>query len=293
MSLFVAVADSSSFAEAARRFDISPPAVTRVIAALEERLATRLLHRTTRRVKLTEPGACYLADCKRILADLAEAESAVACLQAAPRGLLSVTAPVLFGQMFVLPALLEFLDLYPAVQARTLFLDRVVNLLEEGVDVALRIGELADSSLIAVKVGQVRRVCCASPSYLERAGTPLAPEDLDQHRLVAAGSFASPRGWHFGSDGPDSRIEIESSLTVNTNPAAIRAAVYGWGITRVLSYQISSEVASGALAIVLQEFEPAPWPVYILHQEGRKVSAKVRAFVDLLAQRLRASQDLL
>ena len=231
MSLFVAVADSSSFAEAARKFDLSPPAVSRAIAALEERLATRLLHRTTRRVKLTEPGLCYLADCKRILADLAEAEATVACLHGAPRGHLSVTAPVLFGQLFVLPVLLEFLDLYPAVQARTLFLDRVVNLLEEGVDVALRIGELADSSLIAVKVGQVRRVCCASPSYLKRAGTPLAPADLDQHRLVAADSFASPRGWHFGSDGPDSRIEIESSLTVNTGCCS-----YSWvKITRPIT----------------------------------------------------------
>lgn len=286
MSLFAAVAESASFSEAARQMEISAPAVTRAIAALEEHLGARLLNRTTRKVTLTEIGERYLADCRRILAELKEAEESAGGSYLAPRGRLSVTASVLFGQMYVLPCLLEFVERHPAVQARTLFVDRVVNLLDEGLDVAVRIGELPDSSLIAARVGSVRRIVCASPDYLERRGQPTRPKDLEQHRLIAAGASGH---WEFGQE----KMRIEPALTVNTHSAAIQAAQQGWGITRVLSYQVADQLASGQLQIVLEDFEAPSWPIYVLHQEGQRVSAKVRAFVDLLVGRLKGHPGLL
>lgn len=292
MSLFVAVADNGSFQEAARQFDLSPPAVTRAIAALESRLGVKLLHRTTRRVRLTEVGASYLEDCRRILSDLQEAEESTSGSYRAPRGTLHVTAPVLFGQTFVLPALLDFLDLYPEVRGRTLFVDRVVNLLEEGLDVAVRIGRLADSALIASQVGQTRRVLCASPVYLQKHGPPRHPADLDRHRLCLSSGLGSAAHLDFVEDGQRLRQPVACSLTVHSNSEAIGAAVAGWGLTRVLSYQIAHELSRGQLQIVLPEFEPEPWPIFVLHQEGRKVSAKVRAFVDFLVRRLRQSDAL-
>lgn len=285
MSLFVAVAESASFSEAARQLEVSAPSVTRAVAALEEHLGARLLHRTTRRVTLTEIGERYLADCRRILAELKEAEESAGGSYQAPRGRLSVTASVLFGQMYVLPCLLEFVDRHPAVQARTLFVDRIVNLMDEGLDVAVRIGELPDSSLIAAKVGVVRRILCASPQYLEARGAPEHPDQLQQHRLISAASSSS---WEFRQQ----KLRVEPALTVNTHAAAIQAALSAWGITRVLSYQVAQQVASGQLQVLLPDFEPSEWPIYVLHQEGQRVSAKVRAFVDLLVQRLKSHPDL-
>ncbi|MBS2036949.1 LysR family transcriptional regulator [bacterium] len=287
MSLFVAVADNGSFQEAARLFDLSPPAVTRAIAALEKRLDVKLLHRTTRQVRLTEVGTSYLEDCRRILSDLQEAEESTSGSYRAPRGTLHVTAPVLFGQTFVLPALLDFLDLYPEVRGRTLFVDRVVNLLDEGLDVALRIGQLADSALIASRVGQTRRVLCASPGYLEKHGVPAHPAELNRHRLCLSSGLGSAAHLEFSHGLDKLRQPVSCPLTVSSNIEAIRAAVAGWGLTRVLSYQIVEELSRGQLQIVLPEFEPEPWPIYVLHQEGHKVSAKVRAFVDFLVRRLR------
>lgn len=286
MSLFVAVADSASFSEAARQLEVSAPSVTRAIAALEEGLGARLLHRTTRRVTLTEIGERYLADCRRILAELKEAEESAGGSYQAPRGRLSVTASVLFGQMYVLPCLLEFVDRHPAVQARTLFVDRIVNLMEEGLDVAVRIGELPDSSLIAARVGTVRRVLCASPEYLRNRGLPEHPDQLEEHRLITAGSSSH---WDFQRE----KKRIEPALVVNNHAAAIQAAVCNWGMTRALSYQVAQQVKSGQLQILLSEFEPPAWPIYVLHQEGQRVSAKVRAFVDLLIQRLKSHPDLI
>ncbi len=286
MSLFTAVADSASFSEAARQLEVSPPAVTRAIASLEEHLGARLLHRTTRRVTLTEIGERYLADCRRILAELKEAEESAGGSYQAPRGRLSVTASVLFGQLYVLPCLLDFVDRHPAVQARTLFVDRVVNLVEEGLDVAVRIGELPDSSLIAARVGSVRRVVCASPEYLKKRGRPEHPGELEAHRLISAGASGH---WEFRAE----KKRIEPALTVNTHAAAIEAARTGWGVTQALSYQVAELVASGQLRVVLEDFEPARWPIYVLHQEGQRVSAKVRAFVDLLVERLKAHTGLL
>lgn len=281
LAIFVAVAENQSLVRAAERLELSAPAVTRALAALEKSLGCRLLERTTRRVRLTEQGARYFEDCRRILSDLREAEEWLSGDQAAPRGVLALTAPVMFGQLFVMPVVRDYLDAYPAMQARAALLDRVVNLLEEGHDVALRIGELPDSGLIALKVGEVRRVVCASPEYLERQGVPQNPADLTEHRLVRSES-ASGRSWRF--EGFSLRT---AALTVNTNQAALDAAVAGWGMARLLSYQVAAPLAEGKLRLVLRDYEPPAWPIHVLHHPGPRLAPKVRLFVDLLAARLR------
>jgi DNA-binding transcriptional LysR family regulator len=289
MRVFVAVAEAQGFAPAARRVGMSPPAVTRAIAALEERIGTRLLHRTTRIVRLTEAGSRFLADCKRILGELEEAEASAAGSHAEPRGLLAVTAPVMFGRMFVVPLVLDFLVRHPRVTARTLFLDRVADLIDEGLDVAVRIAHLPDSSLRAVRVGSVRRVVCASPDYLAARGTPRTPVDLAQLDAIAFSLGASPEEWSFASG---ETVSPPARQIVNSNDVAIAAAVAGRGVTRVLSYQIAPELRAGKLQIVLSEFEPPPVPISVVYAEGRRAAAKVRAFVDFAVERLRADKSL-
>jgi DNA-binding transcriptional LysR family regulator len=288
MQVFIAVVDTEGFASAARKLNMSPPAVTRTIATLEEHLGVMLFHRTTRQVKPTDAGIRFLEDCRRILADLHEAEESVAGAHRAPRGKLSVTASSRFGYLYVAPLLNEFLERYPEVSVQTLFVDRVVNLIDEGLDVALRIGELPDSSLTAIRVGSVRRVICASPEYLEQRGVPQVPEDIRLHDIIQFSSLASKTEWHF--KGPEGNITVPFStrLTVNTADVAIAAAVAGRGLTLVLSYMITPEVVSGKLKIVLAEYENAAMPVHVVYQEGRKAAAKVRAFVDFAVERLRA-----
>lgn len=287
MRVFVAVAEAEGFAPAARQLGLSPPAVTRAIAALEERIGTRLLHRTTRLVRLTEAGTRYLADAKRILAEIEEAEGAAAGAHARPRGLLTVTAPVLFGRMHVAPVVMEFLSLHPEVSLRLLLLDRVTDLLDEGIDVALRIAHLPDSSLNAVRVGSVRRVTCASPEYLARRGTPQQPEDLAGHDTIGFWAQGVEAEWVFGTPPEQHRVRPASRLLVNTADVAIAAALAGRGITRILSYQIASELHSNSLKIIMDKFENAPLPIHLVHSGGRRVPAKVRAFVDFAASRLR------
>jgi DNA-binding transcriptional LysR family regulator len=289
MRVFVAVAEAQGFAPAARRVGMSPPAVTRAIAALEERIGTRLLHRTTRIVRLTEAGSRFLADCKRILGELEEAEASAAGSHAEPRGLLAVTAPVMFGRMFVAPLVLDFLARHPRVTARTLFLDRVADLIDEGLDVAVRIAHLPDSSLRAVRVGSVRRVVCASPDYLAARGTPRTPVDLAQLDAIAVSLGASPEEWSFASG---ETVSPPARLIVNSNDVAIAAAVAGRGVTRVLSYQIAPELRAGKLEVVLADFEPPPIPISVVHAEARRAAAKVRAFVDFAVERLRADSSL-
>jgi DNA-binding transcriptional LysR family regulator len=289
MRVFVAVAEAQGFAPAARRVGMSPPAVTRAIAALEERIGTRLLHRTTRIVRLTEAGSRFLADCKRILGELEEAEASAAGSHAEPRGLLAVTAPVMFGRMFVAPLVLDFLARHPRVTARTLFLDRVADLIDEGLDVAVRIAHLPDSSLRAVRVGSVRRVVCASPGYLAARGAPRTPADLSQLDAIAFSLGASPEEWSFASG---ETVSPPARLTVNSNDVAIAAAVAGRGVTRVLSYQIAPELRAGKLEVVLADFEPPPIPISVVHAEARRAAAKVRAFVDFAVERLRADSSL-
>jgi DNA-binding transcriptional LysR family regulator len=292
MTVFVAVAEEESFAGGARRLGMSPPAVTRAIAALEARLGVKLLNRTTRFVRTTEAGQRYLDDSRRIIGEVDEAGEAAAGINAEPRGHLAITAPVLFGKMFVLPVIVEFLQRYPAMKVSALFLDRVVNLLEEGLDVGVRIGELPDSSMRAIRVGSVRRVMCASPDYLEKYGMPHNPRELSGHNIVAASGVSPTIEWKFGQGAELTAVRVKPRLTVTTNDAAIEAALQGFGITRLLSYQVAPQLASGQLKIILSEFEPAPMPIHVLHREGRYASAKVRSFVDLIAIRLREDHAL-
>jgi len=289
MRVFVAVAETQGFARAARRLSMSPPAVTRAVSALEERIGTRLLHRTTRIVRLTEAGGRFLADCKRILGEIEEAENSASGSHAEPRGQLAVTSPVMFGRMYVAPAILDFLAHHPRVTARMLFLDRVVDLIEEGLDVAVRIAHLPDSSLHAIQVGSVRRVVCASPDYLAARGVPRTPTELSQHDAIAFASGASPETWSFASD---ETLSPPARLIVNGNDVAIAAAVAGRGVARVLSYQIAPELRAGKLQVVLTEFEPPPIPISVVYAEGRRAAAKVRTFVDFAVERLRADMSL-
>ncbi len=288
LQVFVKVAEQGGFAAAARALAMSPPAVTRAVAALEDRIGTRLLIRTTRSVRLTESGERFLQDSRRILVDLEEAEEAAVGSHAAPRGELRVTAPVLFGRLFVTSILGDFLDQYPSVNCRTLFVDRIVNLMDEGLDIAIRIGNLPDSSLTAVRAGTVRWVLFAAPAYLKKRGMPQHPEDLARHRLIQAIAVETASEWPYQENGKPRSIRIEPRLRMNTNDAVIELVARGWGLSRLLSYQIAPYLADGRLQTVLGEFELPPMPVHVVHQEGRMVSTKVRAFVDFMVDRLRA-----
>ena len=289
MRIFAKVAETASFAQTARLLHMSPPAVTRAVAGLEEAIGARLLIRTTRSVKLTEAGRRYYEDCRRILADITEAESAAAGSNATPTGTLAVTASVLFGKMHVLPIVTDYLDTYPTMSARVLFVDRPVNIVEEGIDVAIRIGHLTDSGFAAARVGSVRHVICGAPAYFARHGVPTSPADLKRHRIaVSTGAWASPE-WRFARN---ERVVIHPTLQGNTNGISIGAARSGWGLTRVLHYQIGPDLLEGRLEIVLAEYEEAPLPVHVLYPEGRHAPAKVRTFVDLAVSRLRANRTL-
>lgn len=289
MAVFVQVAERSSFAAAARRLGLSPAAVSRAVAALEERLGARLVIRTTRTVRLTEAGQRYYEDCRRILAEIEEADGAAAGMHGELRGQLAITASVLFGRLFVLPIVLRFLDAHPDVSVRTLFVDRVVNLVEEGLDVAIRIGELPDSSLHARRVGSVRRIVCAAPEYLSRHGVPQVPDELRNHRIVVSAASLTGVDWRFGHGAAATSVALRPRLITSSNGDAIDAAVAGWGITRLLSYQVAPELAAGRLRIVLAEHEPPPLPIHVVHAEGRRASGKLRAFVDRAVDELRAN----
>lgn len=285
MRIAVKVADSGSFAQAARQLHLSPAAITRAVSTLEDQLRARLFVRTTRSVKLTDAGSRYVEDCRRILADIDEAEAAAGGLHATPSGTLTLTAPILFGQMVVLPILHDYLAAYPAMRGRTLFLDRPVNLLEEDIDVAVRIGHLPDSGFTAIQVGSVRRVVCGAPAYFSRHGTPATPADLKDHRLIApTGAWASSE-WRFAGN---QRITTDPWLQCNTNDVAIATALAGAGLTRVLHYQIGPALQAGQLQIVLAGFEEPALPIHVLYPEGRRASAKVKAFVDMAVTQLRA-----
>ncbi len=291
MQVFVRVAETGGFAAAARQLNMSPPAVTRAVAALEDVIGTRLLTRTTRSVKLTEPGARYLEDCRRILADIDEAEAAASGSYTTPTGVLTVTASVLFGNHYIMPILTEFLDANPLVNGRAVFVDRVVNIIDEGVDVAIRIGHLPDSSYSAVRVGSVRRVVCGSPAYFDRHGMPQTPADLVDHRIIASSGSWSSVDWRFGKDEKIG-VTVRPRLSCSTYEAIIGAAVQGWGLARPLSYQIGPALEAGTLQTVLSDYEIEPLPVHVVHPEGRRAAAKVRSFVDLVVDRLRANRHI-
>lgn len=289
MKVLVAVADTQGFASAARQLAMSPPAVTRTINELEAHLGVRLLARTTRVVRLTEPGERHVQDCRRILAELEEADASVAGLHGAPRGRLVVTAPALFGALHVTPIVTEYLQRYPEVSATCLFLDRIVHLVEEGVDVAVRIGELPDSSLQAVRVGAVRRVICAAPGYLAQHGTPQRPDDLAAHCTIVASSVSPTPEWALWQGGQPSNVKLQPRLTTTSNDAAIAAAVGGFGLARLLSYQVAAHLRAGRLVAVLTDYEPPALPVHVVHREGRYALQRVRGFLDLAVERLRGA----
>lgn len=287
MQIYVAVAEEEGFASGARRLGISPPAVTRAVAKLEDELGVKLLNRTTRHVRATEAGLRYLDDARRILHEVQAADEAAAGINAEPQGHLAVTAPVLFGKMFVMPGIVEYLQRYPKTEVDAVFLDRVVNLLEEGLDVGIRIGELPDSSMRALRVGTVRKILVASPQYIKQHGLPQQPSDINQHRLIASSAGSAGMEWQFIIDKQLRGIKTKPRLTVTSNDAAITAAREGFGITRLISYQVADDLAAGKLKILLENFETTPLPVHIVHREGRLASSKVRSFIDLMAERLR------
>jgi DNA-binding transcriptional LysR family regulator len=292
ISIFVAVVDANGFAAAARKLNISPPAVTRAINELEAQLDVRLLTRTTRSVRVTDAGARYVEDCRRIIAELSEADESVGGSHGAPRGCLTLTAPVLFGSKFVTPIVAEYLQTFPEVTASCLFLDRIVNMMDEGVDVAIRIGELPDSSMQAVRVGQVRRVICGAPHYLQKHGIPRMPADLHEHVIISANSMDSSPEWTLTKDGVALAVSLHSRFTTSSNDSAITAAIGGFGLTRLLSYQIADFLRTGQLKTVLSQYEPPALPIHVVHREGRHASKKARAFIDLAVERLRADKAL-
>ncbi|WP_322045846.1 LysR family transcriptional regulator [Paraburkholderia sp. J67] len=292
MTAFLSVVDNGGFAAAARKLQVSPSVVTRIVSELEDTLGVRLLTRTTRIVRVTEAGAGYAESCRRILGDIEEADHAVAGSLEVPRGLLSITASVLFGRIFVAPIVLEYLRAYDDADVRCWFLDRVVNLIDEGIDVGVRIGELADSSMQAVRVGSVRRVVCASPDYLAKHGVPERPDKLDGHVLITVSGASSLPEWRFGAGAPRVTAQKRARLSTTTNDSAIAAAADGFGLTQALSYQVAQQLEAGQLQIVMAEYEPSPLPIHVLHREGRHATRKVRAFLDLAIERLRANASL-
>ncbi|WER51007.1 LysR family transcriptional regulator [Cupriavidus sp. WKF15] len=288
MSILVAVVDAGSFSAAARKLEIPLATVSRKVADLELHLKTRLLHRSTRQLALTEAGQAYVAACRRILEEVGEAERAAAGEYAIPKGELVMTAPIVFGRLHLLPVVAEFLKTYPDIDVRMVLTDRVMHLLEEQIDVAVRIAELPDSSFIATRIGTTRRVVCASPAYFAEHGTPTTPLELTGHACITMEQIASRQVWTFGAGKAEVEVPIRSRLVVSTAEAAIEAAVAGVGLTRVLSYQITDAMHAGAVRTALEAFEPAPWPVSLVHPGQGVLPLKLRAFLDFAGPRLKA-----
>lgn len=284
MQTFVTVADLKGFAPAARKLGLSASGVTRMIAALEEQLGARLLQRTTRSVTLTDAGTRYLERARRILSDLDEAEGSTRQERTHPAGRLVVSAPFGFGRLHVSPLLSVYLQRYPDVSAELRLSDRMVNLVEEGIDVAVRIGPLADSTLVARAVGDMRRMVVASPDYLADHGEPQRPADLAAHRIVHFGALSAAADWRFIEHGREVRVTCVPRFVSNSADAAIWQAEQGLGLTRVLAYQAADALAAGRLKPVLTAFEVAPLPIHLVYPTSRLLSAKVRAFVDLVLE---------
>ena len=288
MSILLAAVEAGSLSAAARRLGTPLATVSRKVSELEAHLKTRLLNRSSRRLTLTDAGRYYVIACKRILEDVGEAERTTSGEFRAPKGDLIITAPIVFGRLHILPIVTEFLKAFPDIDIRLLLADRVVNLLEDRVDLAVRIGTLPDSSLVATRVGLIRRVVCASPAYFAKRGTPKNPGELRTHDCITFEGLMSAATWTFTVGKSDASVAIHSRLIVNTAEAAIDAAIAGVGITRVLSYQIADAMRAGALVVVLQAFEPVPWPVNLVYTGQRLSPLKLRTFLDFAAPRLKA-----
>lgn len=284
MRAFVAVSDAKGFAPAAAKLAWSPSVVTRLVARLEQQLGIRLLQRTTRSVTLTDAGARYLVRARRILADVEEAEESALAERGRPTGRLVVTAPAMFGRLHVSPLMCRYLAAHTDVVGELTVTDRNVNLVEDGVDVAVRIGHLADSSLVARKAGSTRRVVVASPGYLARRGTPATPADLAEHRTIQFTALAPLAEWAFVRDGRELRVAIASQYVTNTSDAALWHAERDGGLTLALSYQVADSVTEGRLRFVLEQFEPPALPIHFVYPTSRLLSAKVRSFIDFAAE---------
>lgn len=288
MTSFVRIVDNGSLTAAAADLGVSLPSMVRTLASLERELGVTLLNRTTRRLHLTDEGRQYLEHCRTILGQVRQAEARLQSRRAVPHGKLAVTASVLFGRRYVAPVVNEFVQRHPEVTAELLFVDRVVNLVEEGLDAAIRIGHLGDSSLVAIPLGRVRRVVCASPAYLRSRGTPRRPEDLRGHRCVRFTGLAPRAEWTFR--GRPRKVAIASVLTCNQVDAAIEACASGLGLGSFLSYMVAPLMRAGKLRYVLEDFETEPVPVQFLYPHSRALSPTVRAFADLCVKRLRQTR---
>jgi DNA-binding transcriptional LysR family regulator len=287
MTVFLAVVDAGSLSAAGRKLGMPLATVSRKLAELEGHLGARLLNRSTRRLELTDPGRAYEQACRRILDDVDGAERAAAGEYATPRGELAITAPIVFGRLHVLPLVAAFLQEHPAVDVRLALGDRISHLMDEHVDVAVRIGTLPDSRLSAIGLGTLRQVVCASPAYLKAHGVPRRPGDLAAHRCITFEGASSVGAWAFDGDKPTPAAAIHARLVVNTAEAAVDAAVAGLGLTRVLSYQADTARRAGQLQLVLEKFEPAKIPVNLVFDAQQRVTSKLRAFLDFAAPRLR------
>ena len=293
LEVFVAVADAGSFTKAGTRLRLSPPAVTRAISALEDRLGARVFNRTTRSLTITDVGQRFLENARRILTDIDTAEKEAVGEAAMPHGHLTITASVTFGRAALAPVVCSFLGQHPRVSASVLLLDRVVNLIEEGIDVAIRIGHLPDSNLIAKRIGEVRRILVASPNYLARRGAPVSPSELRLHSVIAFTGLMPNREWHFLNGQKPGSVNLRPVLEVNDAFAAIEAAEMGHGITTALSYMVSDRIRDGKLIPVLDSFTLPPQPVHLVYPHARLVAPKIRAFIDFAAPRLKTTLDQL
>jgi DNA-binding transcriptional LysR family regulator len=290
MSILVASVESGSFSAASRKLGVPLPTISRKVSELEAHLNTRLLVRSTRKLALTEAGISYVDACKRILEEIQQAEAQVSGEYTAPRGELTITAPLVFGRLHVVPVVSEFLAQFAAINVRMVLSDRNVDLLDDHIDMAVRIGDLADSNLTATRVGTVRRVVCASPAYLKEHGAPTTPEDVLKHQCIVFAALASGTSWMFKSRGSKARsIQPVCRLQINTAESAIDAAMAGVGLTNVLSYQAARAVAEGKLKIILQDFEPPPIPVHLLHAHQKLAPLKMRRFLEFAPPRIRQS----
>lgn len=288
MMILVAVADGGSLSEASRKLKIPLASVSRKVSELEAHLNVKLLTRTTRALEFTDSGRSYVALCRRILDDVQEAERTVTGEYTSPKGLLTMTAPVVFGRLHIVPIVAQFLKAYPEVDVQLALTDSSLDLLEEKMDLALRIGELPSSSLVASRIGQIRQVTCASPGYLKENGRPKVPSDLKGHDCITIAALGSSTKWEYSGRKDKVAIPIHSRLEVTTSEAGLDAASLGAGITRALSYQVAGFKKKEKLEIILEDFEPEPWPVHLVHPSGRIVPLKLRAFLDFATPRLKS-----
>jgi DNA-binding transcriptional LysR family regulator len=286
MQAFVRAVDAGSLSAAARQLGRSLAAVSRSVSQLERRVGVRLLHRSTRRLTPTEAGLAFYESTRRILAEIDEAELALGGGTAVPRGTLCLTAPLLFGRLHVAPVVVEWLATHSQVAAQLMLTDRNVNLAEEGIDIAVRIGRLEDSSLVARKLGEVARIVCAAPSYLRRHGTPQSPDELRSHECLRFSGFAQGRNWMFRRDGREIRVPIAGRFVSNVVEPTLDAARDGQGVIMVLEYQAAFDLAAGRLVRILGDFEPPPLPVNALFLSPRLMAPRVRSFLDLLSLRI-------